>query len=80
MYTHKPYTLRDDPIIWHRRCVFSRTFVLNFLSFSYSMENILERYQRYSYAERAIMETDSESQVLYIISQLGNSFHIALHL
>ncbi|XP_042457474.1 truncated transcription factor CAULIFLOWER A-like [Zingiber officinale] len=42
--------------------VFSTKGKLYEYSSDTSMENILERYQRYSYAERAIMETDSESQ------------------
>lgn len=31
--------------------------------FAHSMEKILERYERYSYAEKALVSADPESQV-----------------
>lgn len=36
-----------------------------FFFFTCSMERILERYQQYSYAERALLEADTEVQVAY---------------
>ena len=38
------------------------------LSFFYSMEKILDRYERYSYAERQLSVTDPDSQVCRTIS------------
>lgn len=37
--------------------------LLNFISVCNSMEKILERYERYSYAERQLVAADSEGQV-----------------
>ena len=38
-----------------------------FYSLRHSMEKILERYERYSYAERQLVDTDSELQVCHSI-------------
>lgn len=37
----------------------------SYFFFTCSMERILERYQQYSYAERALLEADTEVQVAY---------------
>ena len=42
--------------------------IINFFSLCHSMEKILERYERYSYAERQLVATDSELQVCHSIN------------
>lgn len=76
-------TLVPIVLLLNENCLLSDTSVFTFLAPSHvfnfachsssalfiicSMERILERYERYSYAEKRLTATDSEQMVLYPI-------------